>query len=407
MDLPIVNSTLVQVASTYGTPVYVYSADKIRRQYQSLHDYLNWPSLKILYAMKANYNPTVLSLLKNLGSWIDAVSPGDVLLAKRIGFKTKEILYTANNITSDEMKAVHSEGVMFNIGSLSELERYGQFFPGEEICLRFNPDIVAGAHHKIQTGGSLTKFGILITDFDQVKKVIERYNLKVVGLHKHTGSGIKDADNFMAAVENILTLAKPENFPNLKFIDFGGGFAVPYQPGEEAIDYKSFGTCLTKRFRSFCDSYGKELALYFEPGKYMLAESGILLVRINTLKNNRNRLIAGTDSGFPQLIRPVFYDAYHHITNLSNIDGQAELYDVCGNICETGDNFATQRKLPELREGDLLAIHNAGAYCYAMGGVYNLRPMPPEILVDGSHVSCIRKGLSSLELIEQILKESI
>jgi diaminopimelate decarboxylase len=197
-----------------------------------------------------------------------------------------------------------------------------------------------------------------------------------------------------------------DNFPSLEFVDFGGGFKVPYHPDEHAYDYSEFGRVLGEIFSEFCAAYGRELLMFFEPGKYIVAESGSLLVRVTTLKDNRGRLIAGTDSGFPQLIRPMFYGAYHHIVNLSNRNAEPRAYDICGNICETGDNFATERPIAEIREGDILQIQNAGAYCYSMGGVYNLRPMPAELLWHNNQATLARRRLSPAELVALIVNES-
>ncbi|MDD5599424.1 MAG: diaminopimelate decarboxylase, partial [Victivallaceae bacterium] len=296
--------------------------------------------------------------------------------------------------------------VLFNIGSLSRLEKFGREFPGSDICLRFNPDVVDGEHAKLMTGGDLTKFGILLQDVEKVKKIIARYNLRVVGLHEHTGSGLQHTSSVFRSMENLMAIATPENFPDLHFLDFGGGFKVPYKPDEKRVDYVAMGAEITRLFEKFCAGYGRKLQMYFEPGKYIVAEGAYLLVTVNTIKDNKGRLIVGCNSGFPQLIRPMLYDAYHHIENLSNPEGAKKVCDVCGNICETGDHFARQRELPEIREGDVLAIQNAGAYCYSMGGVYNLRAMPAEVFVKNGRAKLARKALSTEELVDMIIGES-
>jgi len=396
---------LIDLTKTYGTPLYVYDGDLILKRYQELQSFIQWRPLTIHYAMKANFCPAILKLLLDAGASIDAVSPGDVLLAKKIGYSPDRILYTVNNITDDEMHRIKKEGVLFNIGSLSRLRKFAVAFPGSEVCLRLNPDVVAGAHAKIRTAGGLAKFGILLDDIEEVLRIVAANDLTVIGLHKHTGSGIDDTDKFLQAMQNVLRVATPENFPALRFLDFGGGFGIPYKPDQARIDYQAFGETITDVFAGFCKSYGRELELRFEPGRYLVAEAGNMLVEVNTLKNNQGRLIAGTNSGFPQLIRPMFYEAYHHIVNLSHPEGSPQLYDVCGNICETGDCFAVQRELPEVREGDILNIQTAGAYCYAMGGVYNLRAMPAEVLVLNGEATLVRRRLSDEDLVEQILGE--
>jgi diaminopimelate decarboxylase len=397
---------LVDLAKKYGTPLYVYDGDLIIRRFKELFNFIKWPKLRILYAVKANYNIAVLKLLKDQGAYLDAVSPAEVHLALKLGYSPDQILYTANNITDEEMHEVKKTGVLMNIGSLSRLEKYGRAYPGTGVCLRFNPDVVAGAHEYVKTGGELTKFGILLQEVPAVKKIANQYHLKIIGLHEHTGSGIAETKNVYQSMKNLLGIAKSENFPYLCFIDFGGGFKIPYSPDERRINYEKFGKKIAEIFSRFCREYGKELEMYFEPGKYIAAEAGSLVVQVNTLKDNRGRLIAGTDSGFPQLIRPVVYGAYHHIQNLSNPGGIIKKYDVCGNICETGDCFAVQRDLPEIREGDFLAIRNSGAYCYSMGGIYNLRPMPPEVLIVNGKAHLVTGRLSNEELADLIINSS-
>ena len=394
-----------KLADKYGTPLYVYNADYIINQYKNLSKLIKWPKLRIYYAMKANYNPAILKILLKEGASLDTVSPGEVELAMSMGYPVSKLLYTANNLTDEEVSEVHSKGILMNFDSLSRLEKYGKKYSGSKICLRFNPEVVAGEFTKIQTGGPLTKFGILIEDLPKVKELVNKYNLKVVGLHKHTGSGIQKAEQFLESMNNLLSIATKDNFPNLEFIDFGGGFKVPYKPDEQEYDYEDFGNKISNVFSDFCKKYGKDLEIKFEPGKYIVAEGGVLLVRVNTLKNNKGRLIAGTDSGFPQLIRPMFYRAYHHIMNLSNPNGREKVYDICGNICETGDCFATDRNIPEIREEDVLALLNAGAYCYSMGGIYNMRPMPAEVIIKNGNSYLVRRRLTNKELANQIISE--
>ncbi|UCD20589.1 MAG: diaminopimelate decarboxylase [archaeon] len=397
---------LIESAKKYGTPLYVYDGDLIVKRYKELHEFIKWPKLKIYYAMKANYNFEILKLLNQHGAHIDAVSPGDVLLALKAGFSPDKILFTANKITDAEMLEVSKLGVLFNIGSLSRLEKYGKEFPGKDICIRFNSNVVAGEHENVRTGGESTKFGILLNKVEKVKEIVKKYDLKVIGLHEHTGSGIPETTDVIKGMVNLLTIATKENFPDLEFIDFGGGFKVPYSPEEKRINYEEFGKEITRVFSEFCKEYGRELKLCFEPGKYVVAEAGNLVIETTTIKENNGKLIAGTNSGFPQLIRPMFYQAYHHILNLTNSEGELKEYDVCGNICETGDCFAVNRELPEIREGDLLTIQNAGAYCYSMGGLYNLRPMPAEVLVLNGETKLARKRLSNEEMVQQIIEES-
>jgi len=396
---------LLECSKEYNTPLYVYDGDLIKKRYHDLKRYIPWKKLKIYYAMKANYNVAILRLLKEEGAYIDAVSPGDIEMALAARFAPERIMFTANRITDEEMDYVKHTGVLFNIGSLSRLEKFGEKYPGSEICIRFNPMVIAGENEKVRTGGESSKFGIFLKDKTKVLEISNRYKLKIVGVHEHTGSGIPETVQMMQGMKNILNILNKVEFPDLKFVDFGGGFKVPYLPDETMTDYSKFGKEVIEIFSEFCKRYGKELEMYFEPGKFLVAESGHLIVKITDIKHNPHKLFAGTDSGFPQLIRPMFYQAYHHIENLSNPKGKLIKYDVIGNICESGDCFATDRELPEIREGDILDIQNAGAYCYSMGGVYNLRPMPAEVLIVNGKEKLIRKRLTHKELVKKIIEE--
>ncbi|MBR7104048.1 MAG: diaminopimelate decarboxylase [Lentisphaeria bacterium] len=399
------NTKLLELAAHYGTPLFVYDGEQVINCYRDLYDFIPCPTLQIHYALKANYNIGLLKLLRDAGSGIDAVSPAEVELALRLGFAKDKIIYTANNMTDAEFDKVCATGVVMNIGSLSRLRKIAGTRKGMKLCLRFNPDVCDGDSIHTMTAGALTKFGILLSDVEEVKALVKEGDLHVIGLHEHTGSGLQHAESVYTAMGKLMDIATPENFPELEFLDFGGGFKVPYQPGEARIDYVAMGAKIASLFADFCKRYGKELVMRFEPGKYLVAESGVLLTEVNTLKRNRERLIAGCNSGFPQLIRPMLYGAYHIIDNLSNPGGPRALYDVCGNICETGDRFAEQRELPEIREYDILAIRNAGAYCYSMGSIYNLRSMPGEIVLKEGKVIYQRKRLTDSEMIDAILKE--
>lgn len=401
------NSVMLEAAKKFGTPLFLYDIDKIRECYKSLFKFIPYKGLKIHYALKANYNIAVLKALRDIGCGLDTVSPGEVALALELGFKKEDIIYTANNMTDAEFDEVYHTGVVMNIGELSRLEKMAKNYPGSRICLRFNPDVKDGDNEKTMTAGDLTKFGILLDDVAKVVEIVKKGNLHVVGLHEHTGSGLQKAESVYQSMKNLMNIATPANFPELEFLDFGGGFKVPYMPDEKRIDYVAMGSEITRLFEEYCRNYGRELKMYFEPGKYMVAESGHLLVEVNTIKKNRSRIIAGCNSGFPQLIRPVMYGAYHHIVNLSNPEGTLQKYDICGNICETGDRFAEERMMPEIREYDILDIQNAGAYCYSMGGVYNLRPMPSEAVYAEGELKLVRKAQTNAELAHEIIASAL
>lgn len=396
---------LQEISDSVETPFYVYDMNYAINNYEKLKNCFPWDNVKLHYAMKANYNPHMLKIMKENGFCLDTVSPAEVIMAKKLGFESDHILFTANNMTDAEMDLVKSQDVLFNIDSLSRLEAYGKAYSGSRVCLRINPDVQAGENAKVVTGGDLSKFGILLEDVSKAIAIARENNIKIVGLHEHTGSGLADTGKVFQSMENLLNIVNSVDFPDLEFIDFGGGFKARYSPDEKTIDYAEFGKKAIEMFSEACNKYGKKLNLYFEPGKYTVAECGCMVVQVNTIKNNKGRLIVGTNSGFPHLIRPVFYDAYHHIVNLSNPSGEAKLYDVYGNTCESGDCFALQRELPKIRVGDYLAIMNAGAYCRSMASEYNLRPLPSEYLVYNGELITSKKKLTHEELAERILAD--
>jgi diaminopimelate decarboxylase len=397
------SKTLKSICEEVETPFYIYDVNYILKKYDMLKKCFPYENLKIFYAVKANYNPHILTFMRDHGFYLDTVSPAEVILAIKLGFDKERILFTANNMTDKEMRIIKEQGVLFNIDSLYRLEVFAKTYPGESVCLRINPEVIAGEDAKVQTSGELSKFGIL---FDDVKKAVEianKYDVKIIGLHEHTGSGISDTGKIYESMENLLGAAEPELFPDLKFIDFGGGFKVPYEPDEKEIDYVEFGNRCVSMFEAFCKKFGRRLDMYFEPGKFIMADSACMIVRVNTVKNNKGRLIVGTDSGFPHLIRPVFYGAYHHIINISNPLGEVKKYDIYGNTCEAGDCFAEQREIGEIRVGDYLAIMNAGAYCRSMASEYNLRPLPTECYIYNNEFFLSRQKLTHSELAERIL----
>lgn len=388
---------LDEIADRFGTPTYVYCLDTVGRQVEALRKAFPWPSLKIFYAMKSNWNPDLLRHLHRHDCGIDAVSEGDLLLAQQLGFTTDRILYTANNIRDDEMDRVAESGVLFNAGSLHRLERFAERHPGSRVCIRFNPDVEAGEHIIVRTGGPLSKFGILLEDVPRVQEIARRHGLKIVGIHEHTGSGIADLEKVMTSIRNLLAIA--HSFEELEFIDIGGGFKVPYQPDESPIDYEHFGGRIVDLFAGFCRDYGRELELWLEPGKFLSAQCGVLLTEVNTLRNNRGMLFAGMDTGFSQLIRPVLYDAWHNLVKCSGLSAPSRRYQLVGNICEGGDVFGADRPLPELQPGDRVAIQNAGAYCSSMASVYNLRPLPAEVVIEAGRARLSRRRRSVAELV--------
>lgn len=391
------------IAETYGTPTYVYREAAIRDRCRVLRQHLEALPLHLLYAMKANTAPAILRILRDEGFGIDAVSPAEMLLALRLGFAPERVLYSANNMTDAEMHDAVAKGIILNVGELSRLERFGQAFPGSNVCIRLNPQVGAGHHAHVITGGERAKFGIPVEQTDTVLAIAKQYDLHIVGLHQHIGSGILDTDVLWKAIKVLLDAS--EAFPEARFLNFGGGLGIPYRPSETPLDFSNFEVAIVEPLLAHHHK-APHLEFWFEPGRFLVAESGTLLTQVNTVKANPTRTFAGTDSGMGHLIRPAMYNAYHPITNISNPSGPEQTYDIVGNICESADFFAHDRVLTEIREGDLLAIHHTGAYGMAMAFEYNLRPLPAEVMIheDGSF-ELMRKRLSPAELVDRVLDQ--
>lgn len=382
------NKTAHTLLTTYGSPLYVYDETIIRQRFRELQDAFSGWKTHLLYAAKANSNLHILKILREECAWLDCVSMYEVELGLLAGFLPSQILFTVNNMSDEEMHFAQHKKVLLNIDSLSRLEKYGKAYPRSSVCLRMTPEVTAGHHKKVQTGYKESKFGILFEEVEQVKKITKRYQLKIIGLHEHTGSGIKNMDVTLKSMQGLMHVAL--QFPELHFLDFGGGFPIPYKPKEKRLDLNKFGKKVVSAFSAFCKTYRKQLALHFEPGRYCVAESGTLLCTVTTVKNRGNRSIVGVDTGFNHLVRPVLYDSYHHILNLSS-SGSMKKYDVYGNICESGDCFGKDRMIAEIHEGDILAILDTGAYGFSMASQYNSRPLPAEVLVSNGKARLIRK----------------
>lgn len=380
---------LRRIAGEYGTPLYVYDADIISRQWQKLNESFAGHPTRFFYAVKALSNVQILGLLRRLGAGLDCVSINEVKLGLHVGFQANQILFTPNSVSFSEFQEARDLGVHINIDNLSILEQFGNHFGGSyPILIRINPHIEAGGNYKISTGHIDSKFGISIHQLRHVERIVKATGLHVQGLHMHTGSEIKDVGVFMQGLEILLGVA--ERFPQLEFVDLGSGFKVPYRPEDTGTDVAELGTRVADRFKEFEEEQGRSLQVWFEPGKYLVSESGHFLVSVNVVKHTTATVFAGVDSGFNHLIRPMFYDAYHHISNISNPQGPERIYTVVGNICET-DTFAWDRVIPEIREGDILAFHNAGAYGFEMSSRFNSRPRPAEVLLENGQPRLIRR----------------
>ncbi|MEO5682434.1 MAG: diaminopimelate decarboxylase [Chitinophagaceae bacterium] len=387
---------LTAIASEFGTPVYVYHAERIKEQYTQLQDAFKASDTRFFYACKALTNLNVLRYIKSIGCNIDCSSVNEVLLAVQAGFDPKNILYTSNNIAFSEIEAAQQLGVNINIDSLSNLEKFGQKFGhGYPVGIRLRPNIMAGGNLKISTGHEKSKFGIPLEQIDQVLALVKRTNLHIHALHIHTGSEIKDVEVFAKGIEVLFGIA--EKFPELQVFDFGGGFKVPYKPGEEGTNMALLGKKVAEEMNWFEEKYNRCMQVWFEPGKFLVSEAGYLITQVNVVKESASTVFAGVDTGLNHFIRPMFYGAYHVMENISNPAGPEKMYNVVGNICET-DTFAEDRLLPEVREGDYLVFKNAGAYGFEMASNYNSRFKPAEVLVKDNKAHLIRRrdGLEDL-----------
>lgn len=392
---------LLDVAKEHGTPLYVYDADMIVSKYHQLKDAFKGVDVKIKYACKALTNINVLKLLLKEGSGLDTVSIQEAKIGLKAGFEAKDILFTPNSVGFDEIKEAVEMGLTINIDELGILEQFGDTYGGSvPCCIRLNPHIMAGGNSHISVGHIDSKFGISIHQVPHIHRIVKNYGIKVNGLHMHTGSDILDADVFLRGADLLYEAAR--GFEDLEFMDFGSGFKVKYKEGDVTTDIEDIGKKISKSFKDFCKDYGRKLQLWFEPGKFLVSESGYFLVSVNVVKQTTSTVFAGVNSGQNHLIRPMLYDAYHHITNLSNTKGAQRIYSVVGYICES-DTLGYDRKLHEVKVGDVLAISNAGAYAFSMSSNYNSRLRPAEVMIHNGEAKLIRKR----EELEDLLRNQV
>ena len=390
-----------ELCEAYDTPIYVYNTAIMQRQYELLKTSFGSCNTRIKFACKALNNINVLRFFKQLGSGLDTVSIQEVWVGLKAGFEPQDIIYTPNCVSMEEIDLAVKEGVQINIDNISILEQFGTKYGSTvPVCIRINPHVMAGGNLNISTGHIDSKFGISIYQLRHVERIVKSTGLHVNGLHMHTGSDIVDVDVFLRGAE--ILFEHTEGFKELEFIDFGSGFKVPYKPDDYYTDMKELGEKLSARFNQFCKEYGRDLELCFEPGKFLVSQSGTFLVNVNVLKQTTAAMFVGVDSGMNHLMRPMLYGAYHHITNVSNPSGTPRIYTVVGYICET-DTFGWDRKLNEVREGDVLAFSNAGAYGFTMASNYNSRFRPAEVLVHQGQHFLVRKR----EDINDILRNQI
>lgn len=372
-----------ELIKKYGSPLYVYDENILRKSCKDMHDLLPNKNLRVNYSVKANSNLEILKIVRDEDIDVDAMSPGEIYVQKLAGYSSDKIFYIGNNVSKEEMQYAIDENVLVSVDSLSQLESFGQINPGGDVAVRFNPGIGTGHHQKVVTAGKKTKFGVQKDFVPQVKELLEKYNLNLVGIDQHIGSLFLESDSYIKGVESLLEIAA--QFPGLKFIDMGGGFGVPYHEGEGRLDLKELSDKLDKVLDDFLANYdNKDVIFKIEPGRYIPAECGVLLGEVYSVKDNYGTTYIGTDLGFNVLMRPVLYDSYHAVTIVKadpNEEGE-EVATIVGNICESGDIIANERNMKKVSVGDVVAVGNAGAYGFSMSSNYNCRLKPAEVLIE-------------------------
>jgi diaminopimelate decarboxylase len=392
----------------FGSPLYVYNEKIFREKCREMIGLVSYPNFKVTYSAKANSNIRLLKIAREEGLHSDAMSPGEIFFLLKAGYGSEEIFYISNNVSEEEMRYAIDKGIIISVDSISQLRQYGRINPGGNVAVRFNPGIGAGHHEKVVTAGKKTKFGVEMSKVGEVKKVLDEFNLRLVGVNQHIGSLFMEGSSYLEAARELLELAK--QFEDLDFIDFGGGFGIPYkkQEGQARLDLEELGSKLDEMFEDWTREYGKRVMFRIEPGRYIAAECGVLLGRIYALKESHGTKFVGTDIGFNVIMRPVMYSSHHDIEVYRDgklvHNGNREPVTVVGNICESGDIIARDRELVKVKEGDIIGIMDAGAYGYSMASNYNNRLRPAEVLIrlDGTP-ELIRRRETLEDLIRNLI----
>jgi len=391
------------LANKYGTPLYVYDAATIRRQINRVKGAFGTLPFRPFYAMKANGSLAILDLIRKQGFGCDCVSPGEIFIARQAGYTPAEIWFTCSNVSDDDLRAIGDPRIVLNVNSLSEIDRVLALDLQNRIALRVNPDLGAGHHVDVVTGGGGVKFGIDLAEVRDARMIVEDCGRKVVGLHAHIGSGIDAVAPLIESARRLLELSA--DFPNLRWLNFGGGISVPYRPEEREFPIEEYGAELTRVADRLLRA--RDLTAILEPGRYIVAQSGVLIARVTAKRISGGLMWLGCDTGFNHLVRPSKYGAYHHIVNASRNSEAKEQYVVAGNLCESGDVFTRDaegniipRDMDRCEVGDLIAFLDVGAYGFSMASHYNARLLPPEVLVEGASVEQTRERQSLEDLVK-------
>lgn len=373
-----------ELVEKYGSPLYVYSEKIFRERCKEMQQLIQGKPFTSNYSIKANSNLTLLKIAREEGMYADAMSPGEILILEKAGFSSEQIFFVPNNVSEDEMRFAIERDILISCDSLDQVETLGRINHGGRLAVRINPGVGAGHHEKVVTAGKKTKFGIGMDKTDELQKLLDKYDLHLEGINQHIGSLFMEPGPYLEAARHFLNLAS--RFKELKLIDFGGGFGIPYHKleGQERLDLKKLSVDLSNLVGEFAAEYGREVLFKAEPGRYVAAECGVLLGQVHALKENGGAEYVGTDLGFNTLARPVMYDSWHDIEIWH--DGKPSTAEsvpqtVVGNICESGDILAKDRVLPRAYAGDIIAVLDAGAYGYSMSSNYNNRLRPAEILI--------------------------
>lgn len=389
-----------ELVEKYGSPLYVYNESILRERCREMKNLLTYPSFSVSFSAKANSNLRLLEIVREEGLNVDAMSPGEIYVQLKAGFKPEQIFFISNNVSAEEFKYAIEMGVIISVDSLSQLELFGKINEGGKVAVRFNPGIGTGHNEKVVTAGKKTKFGVDSEYIDEVKKIVNKYNLKLIGINQHIGSLFMEGHTYLESIKALLSIA--ENFEELEFIDMGGGFGIPYQKqkGQKPLDIRALGKEVDDIIYEWTKKHGREIEFKIEPGRYIPAECSVLLGTVNAVKINYGRKYIGTDLGFNVLLRPVMYNSHHDIEiykKNNSLSDENEEVTIVGNICESGDILAENVTLPKIEEGDVLGVLDAGAYGYVMSSNYNNRLRPAEVLIKENGQTKIIRRRDTLE----------